>query len=320
MVAKIPGLLLFLVLTCTFLCGCTDTPSRDEAPPDRQNAIPEGAIKITPETDSFPPILHSSEFEPPLPLSDAVNTAGAEDSPFITPDGETLYFFFTPDPGIPPEQQLIDGVTGIYGSHRENGVLAPAERILLQDRERLALDGCPFVQEGTMWFCSAREGYTGVKLFTAELQGGVWTNWQYTGEQVHRYEVAEMHITSDGKEMYFHSPRSGGKGGFDLWVTRFDGGAWQEPVNVAGVNTPETEGWPFITADGKELWFTRTYKGSPAIFRATRTAGGWGEPELILSTFAAEPTLDAQGNLYFAHHYFKKGTLVEADIYLARKR
>lgn len=320
MVAKIPGMLFILLLICMVISGCADMPSGEEALRDRLDAIPRNAVKVTPETDSFPPVLHSSEFDSPVPLSASVNTAGAEDSPFITPDGETLYFFFTPDPGIPPEKQLLDGVTGIYASHRENGELAPAERVVLQDQGKLALDGCPFVMGDAMWFCSAREGYTGVRLFTADLRGGAWTNWQYTGDLVHRYEVGEMHITADGKEMYFHSLRSGGRGGLDLWVTRFEDGAWQEPVNVEAVNTPENEGWPFVSADERELWFTRTYQGSPAIFRATKDAGGWGEPELIISSFAAEPTLDAQGNLYFAHHYFNDGTMVEADIYLARKR
>ncbi|MDH7593731.1 MAG: hypothetical protein QHG99_05160 [Methanomicrobiales archaeon] len=129
-----------------------------------------------------------------------------------------------------------------------------------------------------------------------------------------------MHITADGKSLYYHSSRTGGKGGLDIWVTRFENGEWQEPLNVAEVNTRENEGWPYVTPDEGELWFTRTYQGSPAIFRAKMVDGGWGRPELILSSFAAEPTLDAQGNLYFAHHYFRNDRMVEADIYLARRR
>ncbi len=49
-----------------------------------------------------------------VPLGSGVNTAGAEDSAFIIPDGNTVYFWFTPDPGIPAQKQIIDGVTGIY--------------------------------------------------------------------------------------------------------------------------------------------------------------------------------------------------------------
>jgi hypothetical protein len=114
-----------------------------------------------------------------------------------------------------------------------------------------------------MWFASAREGYTGVNLFTAEFRDGKWTNWQYVGDKLMKeYQVGKMHIAADGNEMYFHSGRAGTKGGFDIWVNRKVGGEWQEPENVAVVNTQEDEGWPFISQDGNELWFTRTYLGS----------------------------------------------------------
>jgi len=69
--------------------------------------------KMTPEKDIYPPILYSDEWEEPVPLPYPVNTAGGEDSPFIMPDGKTLYFFFTPDVSAPLEQQVVDGVTGV---------------------------------------------------------------------------------------------------------------------------------------------------------------------------------------------------------------
>ena len=41
---------------------------------------------------------------------------------------------------------------------------------------------------------------------------------------------------------------------------------------------------------------------------------------LIVSQFAGEPTLDDAGNLYFVHHYFEHGQMIEADIYVAYKK
>jgi hypothetical protein len=277
---------------------------------------------MSPETDLHPPILHSDEWEAPVPLPAPVNTPGGEDSPFITPDGQTLYFFFTPDVRIPAEKQLVDGVTGLYVSHLQDGVWGEPQRILLQDPEELALDGCEFVMGDEMWFCSARVGnLREIDIWKAYFRDGKWTDWENAGERLNLdVGIGELHITADGSEIYFHAEKDGGLGGIDIWVTRFVDGEWSDPENVLAVNTPDTDGWPFVSQDGKELWFTRFYEGSPAIFRSVKVDGEWQTPELILSQFAGEPALDAQGNIYFAHHYYKDGVMLEADIYVAYKK
>jgi hypothetical protein len=60
--------------------------------------------------------------------------------------------------------------------------------------------------------------------------------------------------------------------------------------------------------------------GSPAIFRSKRVNGEWQEPELIISQFAGESSVDSEGNIYFTHHYYKDGVMLEADIYIAYKK
>ena len=286
---------------------------------DRESKIPADQAKITPETDLLPPILHSDEYEEPVPLPYSINTAGAEDSAFMMPDGNTLYVWFTPDPDIPAEGQVGDGVTGIYVFQKVDGEWQTPERVILQDCGKLSLEGCEFVQGSTMWFCAAREGYTGLHWFTASYIDGNWTDWE-NADFNPDYEVGELHITADGEELYFHSPRAGGKGQYDIWVSRNEAGEWQTPQNIEVVNSPETDGWPSLTQDGNELWFTRTYMGSPAIFRSKRVNGEWQEPELIISQFAGESSIDNDGNIYFTHHFYKDGVMLEADIYVAMKK
>ena len=145
------------------------------------------------------------------------------------------------------------------------------------------------------------------------------TDVQQVDQILKDYEVGEMHIAPDGT-LYFHSGRAGGKGGYDIWMTKKADGTWQEPVNIDIVNSEETDGWPYITEDGNELWFTRFYQGSPAIFRSIKTDGTWGEPELIISQFAGESTMDSEGNLYFTHHFYNESGMIEADIYVAYKK
>jgi hypothetical protein len=299
--------------------GCDEALPQTLTPtPDRESLIPPGQAKITPETDVYIPISTTDEYEDPLPLPYPVNTRGAEDSAFITPDGGTLYVWFTPDVSKPPEKQVIDGVTGIYLFHKIEGGWSSAERVMLQDPGKLALDGCEFVLGDTMWFCTAREGYTGLHWFTATYREGRWGDWQQADFKP-EYEVGELHITADGQELYFHSARPGGLGGYDLWLSRKVDGEWGPPVNLASLNSPGTDGWPFVTQDGTELWFTRG-PGGPELWRSKRVKGEWGPPEQMFTNFAGEASLDLEGNVYFTHHFYKDDRMLEADIYMARKR
>ena len=311
-----------LLALMTLLAACTAETSVSTPPPlapDRESKIPVGQVKMTPELDLLPPILHSDEYEQPVPLPYPINTAGAEDSGFITPDGNTFYVWFTPDPKIPAEGQLDDEVTGIYMSRKIDGVWQTPMRVILQDTDKQSLDGCEFVQGNTMWFCSARTGYTGLHWFTATYASGTWGNWQNADFEP-GYEIGELHISADGKMLHFHSPRPGGQGQFDIWVSEWENGAWQPPQNISTVNSPDNEGWPSLTQDGNELWFTRFYQGSPAIFRSKRIGGEWQEAELIVSQFAGESSIDNAGNIYFTHHYYQDGIMLEADIYVAYKK
>jgi hypothetical protein len=292
---------------------------------NRHDKLPADIEKVLPEADWYPPILEKTdEFDMPVPLGEGINTSGAEDSPFVMPDGNTMYFFFTPDVRVPAEQQLFDSVTGIWVSYKTGGIWSDAERVWLQDPGKLALDGAVCVQGNEMWFASAREGYTGVNMFTAEKYGSEWKYWEYSGDRLMKeIQIGEVHIHGD--DLYFHSKRDGGTGDdYDIWRTSRSGSYWSDPINITEVNTNGLDGFPFISSDGNEMWLTRTYLGTPAIYRSKKIGGNWTEPELIVWRFAGEPTLDDAGNLYFVHHFYKNidsiDTMIEADIYIARRK
>lgn len=309
---------LLLLLLCPLLgSACSENEPVETPLPSRQSKIPSDAVKMHPEDDAHPPILHAQGWENLQPVPGSINTAGGEDAPFITPDGTSFFFFFTPDVSLPAEEQLKDQVTGIYEARKTNGDWGDPERVILNDD--IALDGCPFAMGTTLWFCSVRPGYQGPHWFTAEYENGTWVNWQAVAFDP-EYDVGELHITADGKELYYHSDRPGTKGLNDIWVSRKSETGWGEPENVTAVNTADNESRPFLTADGQELWFTRNYQGTPAIYRSLRQDGEWGQPELILSQFAGEPTLSPSGDIYFVHHFFKDGVMIEVDIYVAYKK
>jgi hypothetical protein len=294
--------------------------------PPRTGSILAGTLKMTPQNDPAPPRLldaYKEVWQEPVPVEGPVNTAGAEDSPFILPDGNTMYFWYNGDQTKTVQEQVYDPMTGVHVAKKVNGLWQEPQRLYLQYFDKLSFDGAAMQRGNTLWFAAIREGnYRSVDMWTAELVNGRWTNWQNAGQLLNQiYEVGELHVTADGNEIYFNSTRAGGKGQSDIWVTRRVNGKWQEPENITVVNTAENEGQPFVSEDGTELWFTRSIGGA-SVFRSVKVNGEWQIPEMIVTSLAGEPTLDTTGNLYFVHHRWDSNLnrATEADIYVCYRR
>lgn len=75
-----------------------------------------------------------------------------------------------------------------------------------------------------------------------------------------------------------------------------------------------------LSPDDAELWFNRTYQGTHAVYRSNLKDGAWQLPELVISQFAGEPPVEAFGNLYFVHHSYRGGKMLEADVNFARRK
>lgn len=320
-------LLIFTALSCgqEIPPPAAPQPATATPAPSRLGSLPPDAHKMTPADDAWPPVV-TQGWSQPEPLSGPLNTAGAEDSPFVMPDGQTLYFFFTPDVQVPPEKQLLDRVTGIWVTHQTGSEWDEPQRVLLNHPGELALDGCEFVLGDLMYFCSARAGnQRPIEWHTANWKNGQWTDWQNVRAQFSQIpEIGELHLSADGSEVYFGASLPDGLGGRDLWVSTRAGGTWGEPVNLgAGVNSLGDEDRPYLSPDGRQLWFDgssrKGYPG-PSIFRSIRQPDGtWGAAEEVISQFAGEPTLTADGRLlYFVHPYFSSdlSTMIETDIYV----
>jgi hypothetical protein len=170
-----------------------------------------------------------------------------------------------------------------------------------------------------MWFCSARVGnYREIDVYTAKLRDGKWTDVTNAGRELNvDSKIGEFCITPDGNTLYY-GHHDGSRG---IWALQKINGVWSNPHPIPNLNGDINADQPFVTPDGNELWFTGQstlgYPG-PAVFMSVREGDGWSQPTEIVSSFAGEPDLDAQGNIYFVHHFFSEnGTMIEADIYVA---
>ena len=91
-------------------------------------------------------------------------------------------------------------------------------------------------------------------------------------------------VTKDGNTLYFTSEADGGLGGIDIYsATKIKEGEWSKPENLgASINTSFDEDAPFITDDGKTMYFASKGHegyGNYDIYKSELVEGKWGKPE-----------------------------------------
>lgn len=93
-------------------------------------------------------------------------------------------------------------------------------------------------------------------------------------------------LSKDGKKIFFSSSRKGGKGGLDLYYALQQAdGSWSEPINMTSLNTELNEDAPYLSNDGKILFFAsqgHNSVGGYDIFQSSQNENGiWSKPENI---------------------------------------
>lgn len=144
-------------------------------------------------------------------------------------------------------------------------------------------------------------------------------------------------LSKDGLSLYFHSNRSGGFGGFDMYVSQRASGAdaWGSPVNLGStVNTTFDEGNPAFSRDGHFLFFQSVRPGGLGgvdlwVSRRNHTHDNfdWELPVNlgpgVNSAFDDNaPSYFANDDVGFAQLYFvstRPGGLGGQDIYLSNQ-
>ena len=140
-------------------------------------------------------------------------------------------------------------------------------------------------------------------------------------------DEGRLMFTPDGKTAYFH--RADENFIYSIMESRFVNGAWTTPVVASFSGHDDIDA--FITADGKELWFSswRGVDGGPSrpdtdLWKVTRVGNGWSDPvHIALSSEYYEnfPSITADGTLYFNTNRAAPtpSTFDGWDIYSAKK-
>jgi hypothetical protein len=136
------------------------------------------------------------------------------------------------------------------------------------------------------YFGSTRVGGHGgsdIWKMTRETTDGDWSMPENLGPTVNSpRDEWQIVLSPDGLELYFcddaDTPRSGGYGSVDIWVTRREtiGTQWSQPVNLgSNVNSDGWDSGPYLSHDGLLLLFE------------SRRSGGYGSWDFYLSQRAS---------------------------------
>lgn len=111
--------------------------------------------------------------------------------------------------------------------------------------------------DGTKIFLFKNDRGTG-NLYTSEKKNGKWGKAQKMPKPINtRSWETFASISPDGKTLFFSSNRKGGKGELDIYYSELKpDGNWGNAINIGeSINTPFNEEAPYMTPDGKTLFF-----------------------------------------------------------------
>ncbi|UZR95546.1 hypothetical protein [Chondrinema litorale] len=160
-----------------------------------------------------------------------------------------------------------------------------------------------------------------------------WTDPEVISVIDNSFEINHLRgysISYDGSMLFFTTLKSGGIGGYDIWMVRKNGNSWSQPENLGKpLNSDAHEGDPSLSPDGKYLYFMRCEKMSmnnaencTLYVSEKKNRTFWGEPVALPANInsgnAVSPRiLPDNESLYFSSN--KSGGQGGYDLYLTRK-
>ena len=182
--------------------------------------------------------------------------------------------------------------------------------------------------DGTKLFL-VRIDNTDADILVSDFSMGRWNPSRSIGKVINtKYFESHASISPDGKTLYFTSNRTEGFGGMDIYSSNLtELGTWSEPVNLGNIiNTPLNEETPFISGDGKTLYFSSqghsTIGGYDVFTSEIQAKNTWSEPEPL-----PYPVNSTDDELFFFPDSQKKGGYItlydtegfgDGDLYYVR--
>jgi len=188
-----------------------------------------------------------------------INTEYHDANTSISPDGNIIYLY-----------KNIKGVTGsgdIYYSEKgPTGEWLPPKSLPKQiNSSFFESSACVTADGNMMFFVSERKGgYGRGDIYMVKKIGDSWGIPENLGPTINTpYDEIGVFIHPDGKTLFFSSNGHNTIGGYDIFMSYYDGTKWSKPINLGyPINTPSDEIHFVLSADRKTAYINSNRKSS----------------------------------------------------------
>ncbi len=222
----------------------------------------------------------SSGWKTPDELDGDINDAKQTGAVTLTSDGQFMIFSAL--------QHSVSGMgrTDLYSARKVDGKWTDIQNLALLNSS--AFDAQPSLSSDgqTLYFVSDREGGKGgTDIYFSKKTISGWSN-PINASQLNS-EVDDMSpiIASDNVLLYYASNRSGGEGGFDIYIARRSGDNFSQIMNM---RSP-------INTSADEYFYTSVSNSSTAFFSRTNSNGDLDIMMAVPNPFPSDPVLLVQG-------------------------
>jgi outer membrane protein OmpA-like peptidoglycan-associated protein len=207
-------------------------------------------------------------------LPPTVNTVFSDYNPLVTANGKQLYFM-----------EQLKFYDAVMGSTRGDSSWQKPDNLTPDIRSDGDFILTGMSADGSCLLFSAYDPVMAGELYMTRKINGTWSALQKLNSNINtRFNESHASLSPDGKILYFTSDRKGGYGGLDIYRSFIDAkGDWGPAENLGPlINTPYNEETPFISGDGRILYFSSQghyNMGGYDVFRSVSDSlGGWTSP------------------------------------------
>lgn len=204
----------------------------------------------------------------PVNIGSPINTLGNETTPFVSQNGNTLFFSAF-------RRQSGFGNWDLWYSQKSGGIWQTPVNLTTVNSAYNEYSPSLAPDETTLYFASDRPGGQGwMDIWKSLKVGGVWSTPVNLGARGQggvntMMDEQDPSLSPNGDTLLFSAnyrvytgdPRTD-QAGWDLWKSTRNGNQWYTPVNLDDriVNTNGFEFSPRISPDGQSLYFSSVWR------------------------------------------------------------